>query len=180
MEEIWKDIQGYPNYQVSNLGNVKSFHKGKEKILKPDKNEGGYLYVNLYKEGKQKRFRVHRLVATAFLDNPNNYPEVNHKNEIKTDNRVDNLEWCTPKYNANYGTRNERHAKTIKGENHPRAKAVICLSTNAVFATATEGANFYNINQSHIYKCCNYKRNYCGKLEDGTKLVWRYLTIIPL
>ena len=111
--EIWKDIKDYEGlYQVSNLGRVKSLKYGKEKILKSCKLNNGYLIVNLHKEGKQKHYYIHRLVATAFIPNPDNLSQVNHINEDKTDNRVENLEWCDNKYNINYGTRNERIGKT--------------------------------------------------------------------
>ena len=113
MTEIWKQIDGYNNrYFVSNLGNVKSIYANKEKILKPFFNHDGYLIVDLRSPGFRKSVSVHRLVAIAFLPNPNNLLEVNHKDENKTNNCVENIEWCTTKYNCNYGTRNER-----KGEN---------------------------------------------------------------
>ena len=111
MIEIWKDIEGYENlYQVSNLGRVKSLnynHTGKEKIMKAKKDKG-YLRVQLYKDGKPKFYSVHRLVATSFLPNPNNLSQVNHIDEDKSNNIVDNLEWCSAKYNSNYGTRIQR------------------------------------------------------------------------
>ena len=108
--EVWRDIQGYEGkYQVSSLGRVKSLKDNngnyREKIMKFGKNIYGYLLVNLHKNGKMKTFSVHRLVATAFLENPNNLPQVNHKDEDKTNNVVGNLEWCTQKYNLNYGSR---------------------------------------------------------------------------
>ena len=117
--EIWKDIEGYEGlYQVSNLGRVKSLERidrlGRLKpgvILRPKVERGGYLLVGLHKEGKQKMFLVHRLVAHAFIPNPEGLPEINHRDEDKTNNLVDNLEYCDRKYNMNYGTRNERMTK---------------------------------------------------------------------
>lgn len=104
--EIWKDISGYEGlYQVSNLGNVKSMNWGgrgysKNLYLKP--HNKGYLQVELKKDGKRKMFVVHRLVAQAFIQNPNNFPIVNHKDENKTNNSAENLEWCDYKYNVRY------------------------------------------------------------------------------
>lgn len=120
MEEEWRDIKGYEGlYQVSNLGRVKSLNykrTRKEWILKPNTINGGYLQIRL----NEKCYLVHRLVAEAFIPNPNNYPCINHKSEIKTQNNVENLEWCTHKYNANYGTVNERRSKKEMG--HPVSK----------------------------------------------------------
>jgi len=111
MEEIWKDIAGYEGaYQVSNLGRVKSFRqsskmgKPKEWILKPSLINSGYGVVTLYSKEKREKFQIHRLVASAFLPNPNNLPCVNHRDENKLNNCVENLEWCTYQYNNNYGT----------------------------------------------------------------------------
>lgn len=106
--EIWKDIEGFEGlYQVSDEGRVKSLKYGKEKILKGGKARG-YLIVQLCKDGKQVMKFIHRLVAEAFLPNPNHLPQINHKDEDKTNNNVLNLEWCDSKYNSNYGTRNKR------------------------------------------------------------------------
>ena len=109
--EIWKDIKGYEGfYKVSNLGRIKSFHNNtkitnKDSCLKPTSNSTGYLVVTLYKTGeRRKKYLVHRLVAEAFIDNPNNYEMVNHKDECKTNNNVENLEWCDVAYNNAYGT----------------------------------------------------------------------------
>lgn len=108
MKEIWRSIEGYRNlYKVSNHGRVKSLGNKKtrkEKILSFLKTEKGYLVVGLSKNGKSNRFKVHRLVATAFIPNPENKPEVNHVKGIKSDNRAWTLEWCTEE-------ENEIHAK---------------------------------------------------------------------
>lgn len=118
MDEIFKDIPGYEGlYQVSNLGNVKSLHYNKSNrqvILKPRLNKKGYCRVGLHLKGECKDFFIHRLVAEAFLDNPNNLSDVNHKDECKTNNCVNNLEWLSHKDNMNYGTVKERIAETLK------------------------------------------------------------------
>lgn len=108
IKEIWKDIDN--RYSVSNLGRVKSNYAGKERILKPTPDARGYLKVDLRHGEKRKGMMIHRLVAFAFIENPDleNFKEVNHKDEDKTNNCVDNLEWCNTKYNSNYGTRNIR------------------------------------------------------------------------
>lgn len=113
--EKWKDIKGYEGlYQISNLGNVKSLKKkaGKstrsERLIKTHFDKDGYVYATLCKNNKTHLATIHRLIAEAFIPNPNNLPQINHKDEDKTNNSIDNLEWCTCKYNINYGTRTER------------------------------------------------------------------------
>ena len=129
--EIWRNAPGHEGYQVSNEGNVKSLAKDvvykdgrirhyEEKLLKPVANYKGYLVVNLYKDGKKKLKKIHQLVAQAFIPNPLGLPEVNHKDEDKTNNRVENLEWCTHEYNINYGSRNQRVGESLK--NSQKAK----------------------------------------------------------
>lgn len=117
-EEVWKPIKDYEGlYEISNLGRVKSFNyrgSGKEKILKNTECRWGYLTVSLTKSGKCKVFKVHRLVAEAFIPNPENKPCVDHINTIRTDNRVKNLRWVTYKENSN----NEKTLEKFKGENH--------------------------------------------------------------
>ena len=127
MEEIWKDIPGYEGlYQVSNFGNIKSLNwknmgKAKNMYLKPHCH--GYLQIELFNNGVKKTYMVHRLVAQSFIDNPGGYPFVNHKDENKTNNCAWNLEWCTAKYNSNYGTLPQRISERCK--NDPRiSKAV--------------------------------------------------------
>ena len=108
MQEIWKDIKGYEGlYQVSNFGRVKSLH-GKEKILKPYHKSTGYIQVILCKNYKTVARMVHRLVAEAFIPNPENKSQVNHKDENPLNNVDSNLEWCSATYNINYGTRNHK------------------------------------------------------------------------
>ena len=118
MEE-WRDVVGYEGlYMVSNCGRVKSlkFSNGKrEKIMKLSDRGNGYLRVSLSKDGESKHYNVHRLVAIAFIPNPDNLPYVNHKDECKTNNNVDNLEWCTVEYNNTYGTAKERQAEKLRG-----------------------------------------------------------------
>ena len=124
IEEIWRPIEGYEGlYEVSNLGRVRSLdrfyyrlHKGK--VLSPTKDRYGYLTVTLNCNGKSKTIKIHRLVAQAFLPNPDNLPQVNHKDEVKSNNCVDNLEWCSAKYNVNFGTRQERYRNTMLEKGH--------------------------------------------------------------
>lgn len=115
MTEIWKPVVGYEKYyEVSNLGRVRSNRTGK--VLKYNVTPSGYATVELFGDAGfgSKRLLVHRLVGFAFIANPNNYPQINHKNETKLDNQVENLEWCTAKYNMNYGTRNARQLASRK------------------------------------------------------------------
>ena len=108
MQEIWKDIPGYEGlYQVSNLGRVKSFPRigtksNKEYILKIQKYKTGYLYVNLCKNNKRRKWKIHILVALTFIPNNENKKYINHKDENKQNNCVENLEWCTQDYNNKY------------------------------------------------------------------------------
>ena len=124
--EIWKDIEGYEGlYQVSNLGRVKSLKASKiksERIRKSYQQSSGYISIVLCKNGKVTNHKIHRLVANAFIDNPDNLPEINHKDEDKTNNCVDNLEWCDSSYNKNYGTRTEKFIRS-------RGTPVKCIET---------------------------------------------------
>ena len=191
MEE-WRDIKGYEGrYLISSLGRVYSHYK--KDCLSPGKNPSGYLYVILFKEGKGKPYTVHKLVAVHFISNPNNYKEVNHKDENKENNYVSNLEWCDRKYNCNYGTRNKRTSESMKGkvltEEHknkmsestkgsknPRARKVQCITTKEIFNCIKEAEDFYDIAGTDITKCCRGKRKSAGKHPvTGEKLKWRYI-----
>ena len=172
MEE-WRDIKGYEGYyQISNFGRVKSLSRDvgsnrckKETIMKTSLDKDGYENLVLRKNGKQRHFRVNRLVAKAFLENPNNYPQVNHKDEDKTNNNVNNLEWCSAKYNVNYGSRTEK-----------ASKKVICVTTGKIFKSIAEASKYYNLKGNHISACCKGKLKSCGKHPiTGEKLVWKYL-----
>lgn len=168
--EIWKslDFMGFDGYDVSNMGNVKSLnynHTGKERLLKPCKDNNGYMVVSLCKDSKRKKFTLHRLVALAFLENPQNLPMINHKDENRLNNRVENLEWVTPKENMNYGTRNEKISKAI-------SKPIIQLDLQNNFIREWDSMTSINlelnINQGNITNCCKGRYKTCGGF------IWKY------
>ena len=113
--EQWRDVDGYDGmYQVSDLGRVMSLKYGKVKVMKQGKNRKGYLFVNLHRYGKQKNVSVHRLVASAFIPNDDeSKTQINHINEVKSENRVSNLEWCSAQYNSTY---NDIHHRTKRSQ----------------------------------------------------------------
>jgi len=146
-EEIWKPVIGYEGlYEVSNLGRVRSlprevshFEKGQKyirdgRVLKYGHGHGRrykYLFVCLCKDQQRSMKRVNRLVAEAFIPNPDNLPMVNHKDENPSNNRVDNLEWCTAKYNSNYGTARERMKETRKKNNSNKKMLLTRIKNNS-------------------------------------------------
>ena len=159
--EVWKDVLGYEGlYQVSNKGNVYSVERkdtlGRKQggfILSPRCNENGYTMVNIYENGKRENKTVHRLVAEAFIPNTENLPQVNHIDEVKDNNNVENLEWCTSKHNNNHGTRNERLAQT-------QSKKVVGVNIKTgevlTFSSTSEARRkgYFNISQAcrGVYK----------------------------
>ena len=162
--EEFRDIPGYEGlYEVSNLGRVRSLET--ERILKPSKNTWGYLFVSLYKNGIKKAVRIHRLVALAFIPNPDNLPCINHKDEDKTNNTVDNLEWCDDKYNANYGTRNERIAEKTR---KPVLQFDLLGNFIREWPSITKVEEETGIWQTHISKCCLGLRHTAGGY------LWKY------
>lgn len=121
--ETFLSVPGYEGlYEVSNLGNVKSLRSGK--LMKRSLTSFGYEMTTLSKDGKQKTYLIHRLVALTFIPNPENLEEINHKDEVKTNNSVENLEWCTRKYNLNYGTYRERMSALKTGKPNPRKNKI--------------------------------------------------------
>lgn len=154
MTEIWLPIEGYENlYEVSNLGRVRRLEsvvnckngvtrKVSGKILKPGAVRG-YLRVELSKNDIVRRFLLHRLVATAFIPNPNNLPQVNHRDENKQNNSVENLEWCSAKENINYGT-------GIKRSSEKRSKPVLCVELNQIFPSLNEAARQLRLNVGNL------------------------------
>lgn len=186
IEEIWKDIEGYESkYQVSNLGRVRSLNYNREKqikILKPKINRYGYQELSLYKNSKKKFYTIHRLVAKSFLSNQNNLPQVNHKDEDKTNNCVENLEWCTSEYNINFGTRNRKVRTKQSGElnpmfgkfgkKHHNSKQVNQHNINGEFIRCwdcvTDIERELGFLQSSISNCAN------GKTKSSYGFIWRY------
>lgn len=179
--EQWKDIKGYEGlYQVSNLGRVKSLERYKknngntetligEKILKQSINNKGYCRIHLCKDAHKKAFSVHRLVAEAFIPNPYNIspyikPEINHKDEDKTNNNADNLEWCDSKYNNNYGNHNIK-VSVAKG----RKVQAYDLDGNLVmeFHSISEAQRQTGIAQQCISFCL------AGKYKQAGGYVWK-------
>lgn len=184
--EIWKDIKGYEGlYQVSNQGRVKSLERYKigrfgikyrvnEKIIIPHQDKYGYIRVGIYKDGVERTIRIHKLVAEVFIPNPNNYTEINHIDEDKTNNRVENLEWCSRSYNVRYGSRLDKVSKALQGHYNTKcSKSVLCVELNRKFPSSMEAERWLGIHKAHsnICKCCIGKPKY--KTAYGYH--WRYI-----
>lgn len=191
MNEVWKPVVGYEGlYEVSNLGRVRSVDHTinvcrnginylcpvKGKILSPQRRQHGYLGVPLYGKGGHptrgcKTFALHRLVAEAFLENPNGYAEVNHIDEDKTNNRLDNLEWCDRVYNSNYGTRNARLSAI--GKNGKNSKPVNQFTTDGklvnTFPSLHEVERSLGLDVTGIHYAVKYSKT--GYIYG---FIWRY------
>lgn len=170
-KEIWRDIEGYEGlYQVSDQGRVKSLgHKLRksERILKPVVRHDGYQVVGLYAGGKPKTLKVHRLVCQAFHENPENKPQVNHINEIKTDNRASNLEWATARENSNFGTRTERLGKA---QSKPVGQWTKEGELVKIWPSTIEVQKQTGFSQGSISKVAN------GKRKQAYGFIWKYVS----
>lgn len=177
MKELWKDVKGYEGYyKVSNMGRVKSLKRinsyGRtvnEKILTNTLNNTGYLRVKISKNNVQKNISVHRLVAQAFIQNPYNLPMINHKDENKLNNMVENLEWCDNKYNSNYGTKPRKIGNNHKKKIAQYTKENVLIK---IWNSATDVKKELNYDDSSIRKCCNNKKNY----NSAYGYIWRILS----
>jgi hypothetical protein len=187
MLEEWKDIKGYEGiYQASNLGRIKSLDRIKQTkgrygkmqikikgvILKASANHDNYLEVVLSKNGKSKTKRVNRIIAETFIENPNNYKQVNHINGVKTDNRVDNLEWCNCKDNIYHALKNNL-MKPVKGEKHYKSKKVGKFDKNnnllEEYDTINNAAKNNNICHTGIVNCLKLRTKTAGGF------IWKYM-----
>ena len=168
--EVWRDVRGYEGlYQVSTFGRVRSLdrtihgvrygqawsstRKGRE--MCPNTDKDGYKTIKLCSEGRVSRWRVHRLVALAFIPNPEDKPQINHINGHKADNRVENLEWAT-------NSENTLHKFKVLKCRASRVKETVCLDTMKVYPTATAAARECGVDISHVVACCRGRRSHAG------------------
>lgn len=160
----WRQVLEHQNYEVNNLGQVR--HKKRKQILKPRSNNGGYQYVNFKIEGKNTNFGVHRIVANAFIPNPNGYAEVNHKDYDRTNNCIENLEWVT-------SSQNKQHAYLKEENKVSRGKKVeqYTLDGNYIktFNSVSEAAMAMNCCVAAISNCCS------GRSKTSQKYRWRFV-----
>lgn len=176
MEEIWKWVVGYEGlYEVSNKGRIRSLYRllrnGKlTKRKKPylvhqtARGKTKHLSVWLYKDGDGKHWLVHRVVAMAFIPNPNKLPFINHRDEIPFHNNVENIEWCTAAYNNSYGTVKERMRDALLNRKD-LSMNVVRISTDGskiIYPSMQEAARENKLPQPNIWKCCNGERHTCG------------------
>lgn len=169
--ETWKNIPNTNNlYQISKDGNIRSLGRGwdcglgwniniKTKNLKKTINDIGYETVNIKQDNKRRLKYVHRLIAEAFIPNPLNKPNINHKNGVKADNRIDNLEWCTQSENIIHSYRNGfQIPKGCKGALNPRSKKVLCVQNGVIYNSTGEAGERLMANSAHIASVCRGER----------------------
>lgn len=179
MNEVWKDISGYDGlYQVSSFGRFRSldtilkmkngidrFHEGH--VIQPYVANDGYLMINLTKDSVRRSYKAHRIVAEAFIANPFKRPFVNHKNENKQDNRVENLEWCTNKYNIRYGTTQKKRIEKIGWKVRQFSADGTYIQT---FISMRAASRILKIPMNGIYDNCNGKtKSYKGFIFQKVK-----------
>jgi len=177
--EKWKDIEGLEGcYQISNCGRVKSLEryaengrKVNERILKTRINKQGYEYVCVQKNKKRIAIKVHREVAKAFISNPNDYVEVNHKDENKLNNHVNNLEWCDRKYNANYGTAIKR-ASLTRSLNH--ILLIEQFDMEGSFIKTWKGPREVEVETNNKMRATNIIACCRGKYKTSYGFIWKY------
>lgn len=164
MKEEWRTVvydgEIYDNYEVSNMGRVRSLNyngiKGRVQIMKPQPHTRGYLQIGLRKNGKYKTFTIHSLVANVFLPKIEGKNEINHIDENKHNNTVENLEWCDRQQNCNYGTKNERKAKTD-------GKKIKCIETGKIYYSIGQARKEMGLkSRSGISACCSGKQKTAG------------------
>lgn len=169
--ETWRDIQGFDGkYQVSDCGRI----RGRKGIMKPSISRTGYPHITLSKNGKRYDCNIHRLVAEAFIPNPNKLPLVNHKDEVKINNCVENLEWCSYSYNTNYGSSPAKISKALRKryvnrDNHPNSRNVMCIETGKQWCCVKSAGEEMGIDSSSISKVCRNERLSAGGFT------WKYV-----
>ena len=159
-----KDIKGYEGlYAITENGQVWSYRRSR--FLKPFKRKGGYLAVGLCNNGKTNYYLIHRLVAEAFIPNPENKPQVNHKDENKANNCIENLEWATASENINYGTRNKRVGLA-------NSRAIQCVETGVIYLSAVEAGKQLGVSNKSISNVLRNKSHTAGGYH------WKYVEVI--
>lgn len=161
--EVWRTVEDFPNYEISNMGRIRNINTGY--VLSPGDNGHGYLQVTLCQNGEKKRVYIHRLVGIAFIPNPNNLPQINHRNENRADNRAENLEWISIKDNVNYGTRAERFSLS-RGK--PVEQYDLAGNYLNTWTGTREAERQTGISQSSISACC------LGKRKTAGGFIWKF------
>lgn len=171
MYEEWKEVYAFDIlFEVSNLGRIRTKYHGKQgykkeyRYIEPLDNGKGYLRINIKRNGNQKTVYIHRLVAEAFVPNPDGFVEINHKDENKKNNSADNLEWCTHLYNCHYGTRNERTGRA-------HAKKIVCVELNKIYDSLREAAKDMDVGKTAISNCLKGRSKSCAGYS------WRYADV---
>lgn len=172
MQENWKSVAGYEGlYEVSDLGRVRNAKSGR--MLKPCRHKLGYMSVMLYKEKEPRRHNIHRLVAMAFIDNPNGFGVVNHIDENKANNKVDNLEWCSVEHNMRHGTLQER-LSNMRGHDGRNKKPVAQIREDGqvvkIFESVAQASRETKTARASIYLSCR------GNNKKANGFYWSYAT----